>query len=190
MTSIKTKIIDLDINHDKLQYEVVTSSLWEEIVNNKQGVCLQYRKGVPKEKQLTDALGNTHYDWDSYTGEGLPPERSVPINLEEYKYTTEAIKGMYLEEVLEKLKEKYDVYKTRLLLVSPKQALITHKDTTPRVHIPIVTDTRFCYMIIEEEIIKLPFGNTYWVDTTRRHTAINTSLENRVHFVACIREKI
>jgi len=42
-------------------------------------------------------------------------------------------------------------------------------------------------MIIDDEIIRYSAdGNYYIMDTTKMHTAVNASFEERIHIVGCI----
>jgi hypothetical protein len=94
-------------------------------------------------------------------------------------------KSTYIEETMNKIQEKYSVYRTRFMLSEPKTNLTWHRDVSKRIHIPIYTNEN-CFMVIENSVVKLPAGNTYLVDTTKYHTAINASNSSRVHLVACL----
>jgi hypothetical protein len=69
----------------------------------------------------------------------------------------------------------------------PKTCLSWHVDDTKRIHYPIKTQEG-CFMIIEEEIKHLP-QHTWWLTNTLvKHTAMNASLEDRVHLVVTLLE--
>jgi hypothetical protein len=60
-----------------------------------------------------------------------------------------------------------------------------HKDDNPRLHIALKTtkQARFIFTT-PPEIIHIPAdGHVWWVDTRNEHTAINGSLESRVHLL-------
>jgi len=60
-----------------------------------------------------------------------------------------------------------------------------HQDPTKRIHIPLITNEN-CFMVIEDEIYRYPAeGDYYLVDTTKRHTFVNASFEERIHIVGC-----
>lgn len=82
--------------------------------------------------------------------------------------------------------EKYNFFYTRLMLVKPKTCYSYHRDRCKRIHIPLVTNED-AWFIIEKEIFHLPAdGSVYLVDTTKMHTVVNTSSENRTHLVGQI----
>ena len=61
-----------------------------------------------------------------------------------------------------------------------------HKDPTKRIHIPLITNDK-CFMVIDDIVHRYPAdGNYYISDTTKMHTAVNGSWEDRVHIVGCI----
>ena len=83
------------------------------------------------------------------------------------------------------LKEN-NVYRARVMRMKPKTCYTYHQDYTKRFHIPLITNEN-CFMLIENEAIHLPADGSYYiVDTTKKHTAINASLEDRIHIVGCI----
>ena len=100
---------------------------------------------------------------------------------------------LYKDSVFETLINKYNLYRTRFLWVNPMSCYSLHKDTTPRIHIPLITNTS-CYFIFKEDdsaqgIIKhLPIGSVYWTDTTSLHTFINCSEKPRLHLVGVVKE--
>tara|TARA_R100000030_G_scaffold75431_1_gene58536 strand:- start:452 stop:703 length:252 start_codon:yes stop_codon:yes gene_type:complete len=44
-------------------------------------------------------------------------------------------------------------------------------------------------MVIDDKVHRLPFGSTYSVDTTKKHTALNASKLLRTHLVFCLPKK-
>jgi len=78
------------------------------------------------------------------------------------------------------------MYRTRVMLLSPKTCYTYHQDLCKRIHIPLITNTN-CFIIVDKEVIHLPAdGKHYVVDTTKPHTAVNASREKRIHIVGCI----
>ena len=89
------------------------------------------------------------------------------------KYTNKIIKEM-------------EMYRSRIMIMK-RGCYSWHSDSTPRIHIPIITNPDNCFMVVEDEVIRMPVSNdVYWVDTTRQHTFVNTSNELRVHIVGCV----
>lgn len=84
--------------------------------------------------------------------------------------------------------EKLGMYRTRLMRMKPQTCYTYHLDLTKRMHIPLITNDR-CMFIIDDIVYRYPAdGNHYLVDTTKMHTAINASTEDRLHIVGCIKE--
>lgn len=84
--------------------------------------------------------------------------------------------------------EKYNLYRTRIMVMTPKTTLTWHQDYTPRIHIPVKTNNS-SFVIVENISYHLEAGKSYWVNTTLHHTAINCNVvENRLHIVGCVRQ--
>ena len=84
-----------------------------------------------------------------------------------------------------------NVYRTRIMMSRSKTCYSIHKDHTPRLHLPIVTNPQCNFLITEPELnmFHLPAsGETVWVDTTKNHTFLNGSNENRLHLVMIVEE--
>jgi len=75
------------------------------------------------------------------------------------------------------------MFRTRIMRLEPYQCYSYHVDPTQRMHIPLITNPN-CFMIIEDKLYRYPAdGNHYLVDTTKIHTFVNASLEQRIHIV-------
>ena len=84
--------------------------------------------------------------------------------------------------------KKHNVYRARLMKLKPRSNYTYHQDYTKRFHIPLITNDK-CFFVIDEKVIRYPAdGNYYIVDTTKLHTAINASTEDRIHIIGCIDE--
>jgi hypothetical protein len=83
--------------------------------------------------------------------------------------------------------EEYQLGYTRCMVLNSKRCYTYHIDRSRRIHIPLITnDSNF--FVIDDKVYKLPAdGSVYEVDTTRIHTFVNASLENRLHIVGCQR---
>jgi|TARA_R110002153_G_scaffold19233_2_gene66429 hypothetical protein len=85
--------------------------------------------------------------------------------------------------------KKHGVYRARIMNLKPKTNYTYHQDYTKRFHIPLITNNK-CFFVIDDKVIRYPAdGNYYIVDTTKLHTAINSSREDRIHIIGCIDEK-
>lgn len=84
--------------------------------------------------------------------------------------------------------KELNMYRTRLMKMKPKTCYTYHLDLTKRMHIPLITNEK-CMFIIDDVVHRYPAdGNHYLIDTTKMHTAINASTENRIHLVGCVKE--
>ena len=102
----------------------------------------------------------------------------IPRNFKESIFP----KMTYTNSVINELK----MYRTRLLKMKHKTCYSYHKDIEKRIHIPLITNENN-FFIIEEKVIRLPAdGNHYLLDTTKPHTFVNASFEERIHLVGCV----
>tara|TARA_B100001057_G_scaffold494472_1_gene591133 strand:- start:7859 stop:8302 length:444 start_codon:yes stop_codon:yes gene_type:complete len=84
--------------------------------------------------------------------------------------------------------KKHGIYRARIMNLKPKTNYTYHQDYTKRFHIPLITNNK-CFFVIDDKVIRYPAdGNYYIVDTTKLHTAINSSKEDRIHIIGCIDE--
>ena len=82
--------------------------------------------------------------------------------------------------------EKFNMFRSRIMVQDSKTCYTYHQDFTPRIHIPLVTNEN-CFFILEDSLHRLKGdGSVYWVDTVQRHTAVNASLKTRIHLVGCV----
>lgn len=96
------------------------------------------------------------------------------------------INPYFKDTIFEEVIEKFKLYRTRLMLVNGWSCYTMHRDQTPRVHIPLITNPG-CYFVFKEGLVEhLPLGNVYWVDTTKFHTFMNCSEIPRLHLVGAI----
>lgn len=79
-----------------------------------------------------------------------------------------------------------NLYRTRVMLLEPKQCYTYHFDRTPRVHLAIDTHEN-CFITVDDELRHIPEdGHPYWIDTRKNHTALNGTMDfHRVHIVGC-----
>jgi hypothetical protein len=100
---------------------------------------------------------------------------------------------LYKDSIFETIINKYSLYRTRFMWVNPMSCYSLHKDSTPRIHIPLITNPS-CYFIFKENntsngiMEHLPIGSIYWTNTTFPHTFINCSDRPRLHLVGIVKE--
>lgn len=88
---------------------------------------------------------------------------------------------------LQKIINHYQGFRTRILKLNPRACYSIHKDPTPRIQIPIVSNKQ-SWMIwpYENVCMNLKEGFLYEVDTTKDHTFINgDEFLERIHLVIC-----
>ena len=136
-------------------------------------------KKIPKQEQimLQKVKGkDDNYGIGSYgvTVSEDHPEREFNVSVyPELEYTNSIITEL-------------NMYRTRVMRMSKKSCYSYHFDRTKRIHIPLITN-KDCFMVIEDKVFRYPAdGNYYIIDTTKMHTFVNASKEERIHIVGCI----
>lgn len=88
----------------------------------------------------------------------------------------------YINSILDREK----MFRSRIMKMNPRTCLSYHIDPTKRKHIPIKTND-CCFFVVNDVVIRMPDeGCVYTLDTTKIHTAINASWEERLHIIGCI----
>jgi hypothetical protein len=96
------------------------------------------------------------------------------------------LNSFFKDTIFEKLITEFNLKRTRLMWVGPYACYSMHRDLTPRLHIPLITNPE-CYFVFKEHgLHHLSAGNVYWVDTTVYHTFMNCSDQHRLHLVGLI----
>ena len=132
----------------------------------------------------------------------INPETNQPWTKNEWNSAVGRNRGMELEynmlnpyfkdTIFEKLIVDYKMYRTRFMWVNRMSCYSIHKDYTPRVHFPLITNPE-CYFVFKENdttasITYMETGNVYWADTRKNHTFINCSEMERLHLVGVVAE--
>jgi len=171
------KLIDTDIDHSLLESEI------HQLID-------QHQLHDQNQISLTSITGNN--DWLCSIGKlaKLPyPERY-------YGTLNSALSGTYIEQCI----SRYSIYyRWRLLKLTPGSTYSIHKDIRAngdlniRLHIPVVTNPRAYLMFFDSlpewsensaSFYHLEAGNTYEVNTSGMHTAVNFSTSHtRYHIV-------
>lgn len=158
-------------------------------------ICLNSSPKRPNDHLY--GCGSFKFDWENKTtvetedGETKIqiPIRKNPPTQDEFTMFNEKFSGTVFEEIYYKLTKKYRLGRTRLMTMEPKKCLTWHNDFSKRLHLPIKTNVG-CQMIIENEVLHMPAGTLWMTDTTKKHTALNASEENRIHLVAVVLETL
>jgi len=152
----------------RLQEE--SNNLFEKLCPESNQICLTHTE---------NAVGNL---WEEGVGSAFGAGKF--INTKDFKVLNEELKGTYIEEVYGILFEKYPFSRMRLMKLTGRSCMSLHSDLEKRIHIPISTNEN-CLMIVDNEVCYLPAdGNAYLVDTTKRHTALNSNKDfDRIHLL-------
>jgi hypothetical protein len=122
-----------------------------------------------------------------HAGVGKSVDRSHTWELQ-FKDIQRELKDTPVDEYLKWL--GVPVYRTRIMLAREKSSYSIHRDYSPRLHLPLVTNPQALFLFTEPASLHhMPAdGTTYWVDTRRQHTFINGSTEDRLHLVMIVEE--
>jgi len=123
--------------------------------------------------QTVEGETDHNYGTGRLTSINKHTEQDFVIPLWDMPYTNSIIKDL-------------GMYRTRVMRMYSKTCYSYHKDPTMRIHIPLITNDK-CFMVIDDKVIRYPAdGNYYLVDTTKMHTAVNSSWEDRIHIIGCV----
>lgn len=145
----------------------------------KQAISLQYRDP-----------SNTR--WDNSVGNFNKLSHMTPSIEQEFSTIQPWLVGTEIEKLFASIDIK--LYRARILFMAPNAKYSVHRDPTPRVHIPIVTNEKCRFFFPEfsnEPAEYMPAnGSIYWVDTRSTHTFENNSDQTRIHIVAVVNDII
>jgi len=161
--------IDYSFNFEQLKKESPN------IVDNPfsfrmKGLSIQHRKNIPLPWNSIDGLESLkQYD------QGCS-EKDFNIIHDNFKNT-----------IFEKIINDFNLVRSRIMWLEGTKCYSIHQDFSWRLHIPIKTnpDCLF-YFPDHKEQFHLEEGKTYKVNTTERHTFMNTHVDDRIHFIGCI----
>lgn len=138
---------------------------------------------LPEHNRYKDQLSlqtNGTADWESSTGSriGEPEQQWDKLHPE--------LIGTWWETFFNNL--PFKVYRSRLLTMRPRTCYSIHVDDNPRLHVAIKTHRQARFIFTNPPILKhIPAdGHIWWVDTRLEHSAMNGSLEDRIHLVMCL----
>lgn len=137
----------------------------------------------PEHNRYRDQLSlqtNGQPDWDSSTGTriGQPEDQWDKLHPD--------LVGTWWDDFFKSL--PFKVYRARLLTMHPRSCYSIHVDDNPRLHIAIKTHRQARFIFTNPPVLRhIPAdGHIWWVDTTQEHSAMNGSLEDRIHLVMCL----
>lgn len=152
----------IDIQPVLDEYATLEKSIqWKDYGHKGKQAGLQYQEG---EDPWTSAVGNSRGNELAFTN----------------------LNPFFKNTIIESLINEFKLIRARLMWVGPFACYSMHKDTTPRIHIPLITSSE-CYFVFKQGLIShLSTGNVYWVDTTVHHTFMNCSDKPRLHLVGVV----
>lgn len=118
--------------------------------------------------------------------EGEDPWLSAVGRSKGNELSYDQLNPFFKDTVIEKLINQFNLKRTRLIWSNPWCCYSMHKDYTPRVHIPLITNPQ-CFFIFKKGLIfHMPAGSVYWTDTRLEHTAMNGSEFPRLHLIGAV----
>ena len=103
---------------------------------------------------------------------------------QELKYTE--LNPYFKDTIFEQLINQYNLKRSRLMWVEPMSCYSMHRDSTPRLHIPMITNPQ-CFFVFKQGIVQhMPAGYIYKVNTMEQHTFMNCSEERRLHLIGVL----
>jgi hypothetical protein len=159
---IKT-IDDIDIDTVVKQYSMIEEKIqWVDMPPWRKQAGLQY---ASEESNL----------WAAGTGKAFGPEH-------QYKNLNPLLRGTVFEDII----NEYKLVRTRFMWVNGMSCYSLHRDFSPRIHVPIITNPE-CYFVLKQGseglIEHLQAGKVYWTDTRMQHTFMNCSMKPRLHLI-------
>jgi hypothetical protein len=135
------------------------------------------RVGFKSNQIVCQTLEENSNDWHTGIGRIDLLEDKIEQN---YCYLNTELIGTQLGNLI----KHYNCFRTRIMLMPPRQCYSIHADPTPRLHLPIITNPQ-CWMVWphNNECHRMSVGQLYFADTTKSHTFINGSEEDRIHVI-------
>lgn len=124
-------------------------------------------------------------DWRSGIGKATA---KTPDWEHSFCHLQSELSGSAIEDYIKWL--NVPVFRTRIMLTRSKTCYSIHRDYSPRLHLPIATNTQCNFVFADPaKIVHMPAdGRTSWVDTRINHTFMNGSLDPRLHLVMIVKE--
>jgi hypothetical protein len=117
---------------------------------------------------------------DPFLGAG----RTDGFDYEEKDFCEPTFDLPYVNSIIQELK----LFRTRVMKMKPRTCYTYHQDKTPRIHVPVITNER-CFFVYEDRVVRCPAnGKSYYVDTRKIHTFVNSWNQERIHIVGCTME--
>lgn len=117
---------------------------------------------------------------------GTDPWAGSTDRVKIYSRNFDQLNPFFVDSPFEQLIESWKLKRTRLMWLGPWSCYTFHRDDSPRIHIPLITNPN-AYFLFKIGLVKhLAAGQVYWVNTREEHSAMNGSDEPRLHIVGCV----
>jgi len=164
----------------------IPSENWDSATNQ---ICFTHTNFAPPNLGKQEGCGSLTYNWTKqpFKQSNEIEKRKIVFKENDFLSFNSYYLGTPVHDLYIKLKSEFKLGRVRAIKLAPKKCMSWHKDSTHRLHIPVITDEG-CKMIIENEVFHLPAnGSIYLCNTKKYHTAINAShLCNRIHIVVSL----
>ncbi len=187
-----TKITNFDVDIEKLKsaYHNIIEKMIEWSKDDPDlydfnAICINQIPNDP----LSIRGGNIRGLYWTYPKESWQEEQRLKsIKENDYKQICEPFIGTYVEEIFNKIKNRWEIGRLRFLMKPPRSCLSWHRDPEKRLHIPLITNPG-CRMVIEDESFHMPAdGSVYITDNTKYHNFFNGGEIERIHIVGTLLE--
>ena len=104
------------------------------------------------------------------------------------EFDYDQINPYFKNTVFEDLITEFKMTRTRFMWVGPYACYSMHRDYTPRIHIPMITNPE-AYFVFKHGLNRhLETGTVHWVDTRLFHSFMNCSDQHRLHMIGIVKE--
>ena len=145
---------------------------------------------IKKELKMLPDMSNIKQIGLQGTHDNLDPFLSVGTfnKIQKYYKETDFVFPIFDMPYINSIMAELKMFRTRIMILKPRECYTYHYDLSQRIHIPVITN-KGCFIVENRQLRHLPAdGNYYVVDTTKMHTALNGSRDNkdRLHIVGGI----
>jgi hypothetical protein len=136
--------------------------------------------------------------WQEYAGQGKQSGLQYQDDEDPFTSATgvarsrdilfKELNSLYEGSIIEDIIQEYNCTRLRWMWMDPKSCYTYHKDQTPRIHIPIITNPDNLFIFEDTAPFHLGAGHVYWVDTRKKHTFANCSNQQRLHLVGAVKD--
>lgn len=178
MVEYVNKIKDVSFDAERLRNDLLE---WidKHPFNDFDQICLTSKPGA--EDRLYDGTCDKKHDANIT---GLAQHEEMGFDDNDYFVINPELRGTYIEEVLMEIRTKFDIRKSKLMLMKHHTCYNWHVDYNNHLHVPIITNAG-CRMVVQDKSYEMPAnGSLYHVNTLGiPHTFFNGGQESRIHLI-------